>query len=457
MSFRMRSTRKALAALLATGVGLLPATGASATSSLGTSHAGPRVTITFWSAMSGTLGATLGHLVNQFNSSQSTYKVDLLYKGSYSTVLSATIAAVRAHHAPDIAQIFDAGTATMMYAPGVYVPVHQLMSQYHLKFATSQFIGGAASYYETAQGDLDSLPFNSSTPVLYYNRSLLAKAGIKAPPKTWTQLASDVNPLASSGAKCVLSASGAYIMWTDMEQFDLWNGYPYATQNNGYDSIKNVKLLLTAKPMVQHWAFLGSLGKRGLYRWNGTTNSTVPFFTNGSCAFYENSSADINEIEAGAKFPVGISQLPYVAGNPTAPQNTVVGGASLWVLSGAPKNTYLGDAEFLHFMMSVPTQDYWASHTGYVPVTNAAANALHKKGFYKTHPSDLVAVLELTHKPPKPWTRGIRVGYLPEIRVAEASAIAAILSGKTSASSALASAQAQGNKVLAEFASQYGG
>ena len=457
MRFPTRRATKALAALLTAGIGLVPATAASAATNTGSTQSGSRVTITFWSAMSGALGATLGHLVDEFNSSQSTYKVNLVYKGSYSNVLSATIAAVRAHNAPDIAQIFDAGTATIMDASGVYVPVHELMSEYHLPFATSDFIGGASSYYETAQDQLDSLPFNSSTPVLYYNKPLLAKAGIKAPPTTWAQLQSDVNPLVAAGAKCILSASGAYIMWTDMEQFDMWNGYPYATQDNGYSSVNNVKLLLDSKPLVQHWDFLGSLAKRGLYRWNGTTNSTVPFFTNGTCAFYEQSSASLTTIQAGAKFPFGVAELPYVPGDTAAPQNTVVGGASLWVLAGAPKNTYQGDAEFLHFLMSVPSQDYWASHTGYVPVTNAAANQLHKVGFYKTHPSDLIAVQELTHKLPKPWTRGIRLGYLPEVRDAEATAVAAILSGKESASSALATAQAQGDKILSEFASEYGG
>jgi sn-glycerol 3-phosphate transport system substrate-binding protein len=456
MSSHIRSASKALAALLASTVGLLPATGASATSSMGTSHSGSRVTITFWSAMSGSHGGDLVHLAKEFNSSQSTYTVDVLYKGSYSDTLSATIAAVRARRPPDISMVFDAGTATMMDATGVYVPVYKLMSEYKYKFATSQFIGGAGSYYETAKDQLDSLPFNSSTPVLYSNKPLLAKAGIKAPPKTWAQLANDVKPLVSAGAKCILSASGAYIMWTDMEQFAMWNGFPYATDNNGYDSIKPT-LLLTSKPMVQHWQFLGGLGKRGLYRWSGTTVSTVPNFTDGSCAFYEQSSADLTEIEAGAKFPFDVTELPFVAGSPAAPQNTVVGGASLWVLSGAPQNTYKGDAAFLHFLMSPSAQDYWATQTGYVPVTNAAFNRLNKEGYYKTHPQDLVAIRELTNKPPLPYTRGIRIGDLPQVRVDEAAAISNILSGKESAAKALATAQAQGNKVIAEFAAEYGG
>lgn len=447
MSFRLRTSAKAVAAVLATGAGLLPAASASA--------AAAPVTITFWSAMSGSHGGDLVHLAKEFNSSQSAYKVDVLYKGSYSDTLSSTIAAVRAHKPPDISMIFDAGTATMMDSTGVYVPVYKLMSQYHYKFATSQFIGGAGSYYETAKDQLDSLPFNSSTPVLYYNKSLLAKAGIKAAPRTWAELEDDVKPLASSGAKCVLTASGAYIMWTDMEQFAMWNGFPYATDNNGYDSI-DPKLLLTSKPMVAHWNFLGSLGKSGLYRWSGTTVSTVSDFTDGSCAFYEQSSADLTEIQAGAKFPFGVSELPYLTGDSEAPRNTAVGGASLWVLSGTPKDTYKGDAEFLRFLMSPSAQDYWATETGYVPVTNEAFNRLDHEGYYKTHPQDLVAIKELTNKPPLAYTRGIRIGDLPEVRVDEAAAISNILSGKESAAKALATAQRQGDAVIAEFAAEYG-
>jgi sn-glycerol 3-phosphate transport system substrate-binding protein len=246
-------------------------------------------------------------------------------------------------------------------------------------------------------------------------------------------------------------------MWTDMEEFDMWNGYEFATEDNGYESYKGVKLLLDSPPLVAHWSMLGQLGQKNLYLWNGTTNTTVPLFSGGTCAMYEQSSADLATITKAATFPFGVAPLPTVNGDPNAPQNTVVGGASLWVLSGEPSATYQGDAEFLHFLMSGPAQAYWASNTGYVAVTYAGVKVLDSENFYKTHPSDSVATTELTKKPAKPYTRGIRLGYLPEIREVEASAISEILSGKQTAAQALASAQAQGDKILSEFAAQYGG
>ncbi|MCU4185371.1 extracellular solute-binding protein [Acidiferrimicrobium sp. IK] len=410
-----------------------------------------------WTAFSGSLGTAFDHLVSQFNASQSQYRVTAVYKGSYSQVLSDTIAAFKAHAAPDISQIFDAGTATIMDSAGSYVPVYKLMSEYKIPFSTGSFIGGAASYYETSGDQLDSMPFNSSTPVLYYNKAELQAAGISTPPTTWSELESDASVLAAHGQKCALSSSGAYVMWTDMEEFSTWNGYPYANHQNGYTGIKGMQLKINSAPIVDHLALLGRLASKGEYIWNGVSTSTVPLFTNGTCAMYEQSSASLNTIEAAAKFPFGVAELPVVAGDKAAPQNTVVGGASLWVMSGAPAVHYRGDAEFLHFLMSAQSQAYWASNTGYVPVTPAGSSLLSSQGFYSSHPNDLVAVKELTNKAPTADSRGIRLGYLPEVRQVEASAIAAVLSGKQSAAAAVSSAETQGNTILAQFASQYGG
>ena len=431
-------------------------TSATTASAAQASSSGP-IDLSVWTAFNGVLGTAFNHLVDEFNASQSTYHVTAAYKGSYSQVLSDTIAAFRAHAAPDITQIFDAGTATIMDASGTYVPVYKLMAQNNIPFSTSDFVGGAASYYETSSDQLDSLPFNSSTPVLFYNKTELANAGITSPPSTWTQLQADANTLTSHGQKCSLTSSGAYVMWTDMEQFAVWNGYPYASNDNGYTATKGVTLQIDTAPFISHLSMLGQMASKGQYIWNGVSTSTVPLFTNGTCAMYEQSSADLTNIQAGAKFPFGVSELPVVAGDSAAPQNTVVGGASLWVMSGAPSNTYPGDAKFLAFLKSASSQAFWASNTGYVPVTKAGATLLSSQNFYATHPNDQVAVSELDNKTPTPTTRGIRLGYLPEVRQVEASAIADILSGKQTAAAALATAQSKGDAILAQFASQYGG
>ena len=385
MRFNGSGPRAVAAAAAALSMGIATAACGSSTKTAAAASApapvpapapGHTVDLTVWTAFSGSLGTTFDHLVSEFNSSQSQYHVTAVYKGSYSQVLSDTIAAFKAHAAPDISQIFDAGTATIMDSAGSYVPVYKLMSEYKIPFSTSDFIGGAASYYETSSDQLDSMPFNSSTPVLYYNKAELQAAGISAAPTTWSELEADASTLAAHGQKCALSSSGAYVMWTDMEEFSTWNGYPYATQHNGYTGIKGVQLKINSTPIVDHLALLGRLASKGEYIWNGVSTSTVPLFTNGTCAMYEQSSASLNTIEAAASFPFGVAELPVVAADRAAPQNTVVGGVSLWVMSGAPAVHYRGDAEFLHFLMSASSQAYWASNTGYVPVTPAGSDLL---------------------------------------------------------------------------------
>lgn len=440
---------------LASCASLLSACGSSpsqTTASVPKTHG--RIPITFWTAESGPVGADLDHLVSEFNASQKRYEVQAIYKGTYPEVLAATIAGFRAHRPPDIAMVFDVGTATMMDSSGVYVPVYKLMAENHLAFSTADFIGAAGSYYETAQGHLDSLPFASSTPVLYYNKAMFA-AIHAAPPTTWKQVGVDGQALITHGAKYGFTTG--WPDWTQFEQFAVWNNYHYATQDNGYNAVKGVRLLINTAPFVNHVAQLESWEKSGIFNYDGRESTPEPLFIDGTVGMYIDSSASYAAISKGAKFAFGEAPLPYVAGAPGAPHNTVVGGNSLWVMNGAPADTYAGDAAFLHFLMSGSAQAYWAAQTGYVPVTNAGVAQLTKSGFYQSHPDALVAVHELTNKPATSWTRGIRLGNLSEIRDIENVALTAVFSGKESPQHALNTAEQQGNAVLANFASEYGG
>ncbi|MHB8620185.1 MAG: extracellular solute-binding protein [Chloroflexota bacterium] len=400
--------------------------------------------------MSGPLGSDVNHLVAQYNASQHTYQVTAVYKGTYPQVLADTVAAFRAHKAPDITQIFDVGTATMMDTRGVYDPVYKLMAKEKIPFATSDFIGGAASYYETANGNLDSLPFNSSTPVLYYNKAMLAAIHAQ-PPATWQQVGTVGTALRAHGAKCGFST--AWPDWTQFEQYSVWNGYHYATDNNGYGAIKGVKVLINTAPFVSHIAQLAAWQKSGVFEYAGRAGAPAPLFIKGTCGMYIDSSAAYAAIAKGAKFKFGEAPLPYDATAKGAPRNTVVGGASLWVMSSAPQKAQPGIAHFLHFLMSGSAQAYWASKTGYVPVTQAGVAKLTSSGFYKSSPDALVAVHELTNKPATPWTRGIRLGDLSKIRDIENAAITAVFAGKEPAQQALDTAATQANATLAYFAS----
>lgn len=433
--------------VLACGVSLACAVGGIA---VAPAQAGERIKLQFWNAMSGELGKTLQQVVDEFNASQKEYEVVSVNKGSYPDTMMAAIAAFRAHNPPDIVQVFDVGTATMMAAKGAYVPVYNLMAKQGISFSTSQFIEGAASYYSNAQGKLVSLPFNSSTPVLYYNKELLKKAAVQ-PPKTWQEMGEVGQKLKTAGVKCGFTTG--WPDWVQFEQFSLWNGIPYATQDNGFKSFKNVKLLLNSKPFVNHVADLVQWSKEGIFKYAGaaSTNAT-PLFNSGECAMYMDSSAALAAVKAGAKFPFGIAPLPYDASLKTAPQNTAVGGASLWVMKGLPADHYPGIAKFLNFLISAKTQSYWAQKTGYVPVSKAGLGLLKAEGHYDKEPGAMVAIQELTNKPPKPFTMGIRLGYMPQIRDIIRAQLEDALAGKVTPQQAMDAVVSKGDKLLAQFA-----
>ncbi len=298
--------------------------------------AADRVQIQFWNAMSGKLGETVQHLANEFNKSQDRYEVVPVFKGSYKQTMLSAIAAFRANNPPDIVQIFDVGTATMMAAKGAYVPVHSLMANEKIAFSTKQFIPAAASYYSDAKGRLVSMPFNSSTPVIFYNKDMFAKAGVQ-PPKTWADMAVVGKKLRADGAACGFTTG--WPAWVQMEQFSLWNGLHYATHDNGYKAVKGVKLRINDKPYVEHLAQLGEWSKSGVFEYGGIESKSRPMFVSGHCAMYMGSSASYAAIKAGAKFPFGIAPMPYDGKLSGAPQNTVVGGASLWVMKGRARGS----------------------------------------------------------------------------------------------------------------------
>jgi sn-glycerol 3-phosphate transport system substrate-binding protein len=412
-------------------------------------HAAERIKIQFWNAMSGELGKTVQHVVDEFNASQAQYEVVSVNKGSYPDTMMSAIAAFRAKNPPDIVQVFDVGTATLMSAKGAYVPVYELMAKEGIPFSTGQFIEGAASYYSNAQGKLVSMPFNSSTPVLYYNKDLLAKAGVQ-PPKTWQEMGEVGQKLKAAGVKCGFTTG--WPDWVQFEQFSLWNGIPYATQDNGFKSYKNVKLLVNGKPYVNHVADLVQWSKDGIFKYAGaaSTNAT-PLFNSGECAMYMDSSASFAAVKAGAKFPFGIAPMPYDASLKTAPQNTAVGGASLWVMKGVPADHYPGIAKFLDFLGSAKTQSYWAKATGYVPVSKAGLGLLKAEGFYEKQPDAMVAIEELTNKPPKSFTMGIRLGYMPQIRDIIRAELEDALAGKKTPQQAMDAVVNKGDKLLAQF------
>jgi len=191
--------------------------------------------IVWWHGLGGQLGEALNQVAEDFNKSQSQYKVVAMYKGSYTEALTAAIAAFRAKQNahPHILQVFDAGTATMIAAKGAVYPVHQLMTDYKEPFDPKIYIQSITAYYSTPKGELLSMPFNSSTPVLYWNKQLFQKAGLDpaVPPRTWPEVGEMGKKLVAAGVPCGFTPQ--WQNWTMTENLAAWHNVPYATKGNG--------------------------------------------------------------------------------------------------------------------------------------------------------------------------------------------------------------------------------
>src|SRR5207237_2670360 len=197
------------------------------------------IELQWWHAMTGGNNDVIVKLANDFNASQTEYKVVPSYKGSYPDTMNAGIAAFRAGNAPHIMQVFEVGTATMMAATGAVKPVHVMMKEAGEKFDSNAYLSGITGYYSTARGEMLSLPFNSSSTVMWINKDALKKAGIAEIPKTWPEVFEAAKKLKANGhATC--GFSNAWATWASIEQFSAWPNVPLGTKADGLAGLATV-------------------------------------------------------------------------------------------------------------------------------------------------------------------------------------------------------------------------
>ena len=437
MSFRIRF--RPLIALLV-GLCLLIPLGAAAAQ---------RVEVDFWHGLTRPLGGILEEVVAGFNASQETYRVNAAFKGSYPETMVAAIAAFRAGNAPHIVQMFEVGTATMMASKGATVPVGKIMSDAGLPFDPKAYIPAVAGYYTAPNGQMLSFPFNSSTTIFYYNKDAFRAAGIdpNTPPKTWPEVTLAAAKLKASGHKCPFTTS--WISWTQLESFSTWHNTLFATQNNGFGGT-GARLVINSPLHVRHFENLANMAKQGLFVYKGRDNKADVTFPSGECAMMTGSSGLYARVSKEAKFAYGLSTLPYYPDVPGAPQNTIIGGASLWVMNGKKPETYQGVASFFNYLSKPDVQSASHKRTGYLPITMAAFELTEKSGFYKQNPGTDVAVTQMIRKTTDK-SRGIRLGNFNQIRQIIDEETEQIWTGKKGAKEALDAAVRRGNEQLERF------
>jgi len=405
--------------------------------------------IPFWHSMDGELGKEVNSLADRFNQTHPDVKIVPVFKGKYDESLAAGIAAYRSGKAPAILQVYEVGTATMMASKAIK-PVYEVFADAGIKEDVSQFVPTVSGYYSDSKGRLLSQPFNSSTPVLYYNKDAFKKAGLN-PDKTPNSFHNDTantEKLRQSGVKCGY-ASG-WQGWIQIENFSAWHSLPIATKNNGFDGTDAV--LEFNKPLqVKHIQMLEDMNKKGDFTYLGRKDESTAKFYNGDCAMTTASSGSLADIRQYAKFNYGVGMMPYDADVKGAPQNAIIGGASLWVMNGKDKETYKGVAEFLQFLTTPAIAAEWHQKTGYLPVTTAAYELTKQQGFYEKNPGSDVATRQMLNKPPLPYTKGLRLGNMPQIRTIVDEELESVWSGKKTAQQALDSAVERGNLLLRRF------
>ena len=261
----------------------------------GTGVASAATEIQWWHAMGGTNGERVNKIAEDFNATQSDYKVVPAYKGNYTETMTAAIAAFRAKKQPHIVQVFEVGTATMMAAKGAVYPVEQMMKDAGEPFNKSDYLPAVISYYQTSEGELLSMPFNSSTPVLWYNKDALDKAGVSKIPATWPEMKEASEKLVAAGYKCGFSFG--WQSWVMVENFSAWHNIPMGTEENGFKSTKTIfefdnDIVKTHMKNLQDWQ------KGNLFTYGGRRGDSLPLFTNGECGMWMNSSAYYGSIKS---------------------------------------------------------------------------------------------------------------------------------------------------------------
>jgi sn-glycerol 3-phosphate transport system substrate-binding protein len=412
-----------------------------------------KVQVDFWHGLTQPLGGILENVAAGFNASQSKYQVNATFKGTYPETMVAAIAAFRAGNAPHIVQMFEVGTATMMAARTAIKPVYELAQETGVNIDPKNYVGGVRGYYSTADGKLVSMPFNSSTPITWYNKDAFKKAGLdpEKPPRTWEETREAAKKIrAANAAACGYTM--AWPTWTQFENFSAIHNVPLATRANGMKGM-DAELKINSPLHVKHLQTLMDMHKEGTFKYGGRDGAADALFPSGECAIFHGSSGMRARVIREAKFQWGVTMLPYYKGTAGAPKNGIIGGASLWVMT-SPKRTaeeYKAVAEFFQYISRPEVDAKWHMDTGYVPITMAGFALASGQGYYIKNPGADVPFRQLTLTEPTENSMGLRLGNMPEIRVIIQEEMEKSFQGQQTAKQALDSAVKRGDTVLRNF------
>ena len=409
--------------------------------------------VVFWHAMTAALNEEVNRLTTAFNASQTEFEVVPVFKGTYPETLTAAIVAYRAGQAPNLVQVFEVGTGTMLAAGAAVKPAWQLIEQTGADIKPANYIPAVRGYYSLADGRMASVPFNSSTAVMWVNRDAFEKAGLDPakPPATYDDITAAAQAMLSKSAVPSPISTG-WFSWIQLEQYAAIHNIAFASEGDGFEGL-GAQLQLDKPEFVKQLQRFMDWQKAGLFKYGGRDSQGDAVFLAGQVGMGFNSSGLRGDLIKSAQFKFAPAYLPYDPAITQQPVNSIIGGASLWTMT-APNRTdaeYKGTAAFLAFLAQPQNAAEWHQHTGYVPVTVAGYELSKQQGYYEKNAGTELPIQQLTRGTVTPNSRGLRLGRLPEIRNIIYEEVEKAFQGQQTAQVAMDSATARGNRVLREF------
>ena len=279
------------------------------------SGAAEKIRIVWWHAMTAALGEQVNHLVEAFNQSQSAIEVQAIYKGGYADVLTATIAAFRAGQAPHLAQIFEVGTGSMLVAGKATKQVWELVKETGVAIDPKAYIPAVRGYYSLADGRMASMPFNSSTAVMWYSKDAFRKAGLDPdkPPATWPDVVKAAQAIKTKDA-AEIPVTSSWLSWIQLEQYSALHDIPFASKSDGFEGL-DAQLEINGKAHVKHMQRLLDMAKDGTFKYAGRDNQPDQLLVSGKAGIHFNSSGMRGDMVKSAKFDWGEAFLPVRSGD----------------------------------------------------------------------------------------------------------------------------------------------
>ncbi len=411
-------------------------------------HAQEKIEINLWHAMSGNRLKAVDNLVNEFNKTSDNIKVKAQFTGSYAETMTKAISATRAGNPPHIIQVYEVGTQTMLDSRA-YIPVFELAKSGDIEW--EDVITPIRNYY-SVKGQLHSMPFNSSTAILFFNKQLFKKAGLNPakPPETYKEIEKIGKKIVESGV-APNALSFGWPAWIFEQSHAQHNQY-YTNRSNGRDG-RATEVFFNrgfGVKVLEHWV---DWAHKKIFIYGGREYSANKAFLSGQIAMLIQSTSSVASIEKAARFEVGTTKLPRIAGYEQG--NSVIGGATLWVMKGLSQKEQEAVWQFLHWVIQPRVSMQWHKDTGYFPLTNSAVNLLRSEGWFTAHPNHQTALSQILSGKNTPQARGVLLGNFVQIRDIVNSALEKAFMGALTPKEALDKAAKEANQILIEYNQLY--